>query len=342
MNASLDPGFGGFKTAIVNGSVFTATTRAVIGSGTLTTHNLATGLNRGRDYARPLAVEFDGMRYLVGENVHRYTRPIERLDFQRLANGPELRALCYASLYQLHQQCWFTEINVLVGLPVQVLSNNSLASSIRAQLRRWMVGRHVVTVNGEEVEFIIKKIKTMAQPLGSFFAWGMDNNGQWVQSDNPRAQFAVGDIGFNTLDLFVIEDGRVNERYSAGDTLGMRRATSLIKRSVQHDFGVVISLQEADALMRQRAPILHHSGGSTDLMSLVEQAKNDAFGGIASYLEDVWGNARQFRRVILTGGGAEALRSQLLSLYPHAIILPDAQTANAVGLAKFAQRNIWE
>lgn len=345
MNISLDPGFGGFKTAAIEGDIYTATVRAVVGAGALNGTHLSTGLGRGKAHEKPMMVQFDGVQYLVGNNVHRHTRPIERLDFQRLGNGPELRALFYASLYSLQQKfVWLDTafLHVLVGLPVQVLADNALASSVRSQLRGWMVGLHKFVVNGEEFTVAVDAVKTMAQPLGSFFAWGMDETGQWVQSDNPRAKFAVADIGFNTLDLFVIEDGRVNERYSSGDTLGMRRANSFIKSSVKQQYGVNISLQEANALTRQSKPVLHHSDGSTDMTPLVNQALADTFGGIASFMNDTWGNARQFRRVIITGGGAEALRDKLLALYPHAIIMPDAQTANAVGLAKFAQRNIWK
>lgn len=346
MNISLDPGFGGFKTAAISGDIYTATVRAVVGAGSLNGTHLSTGLGRGKAHEKPIAVQFDGVQYLVGNNVHRHTRPIERLDFQRLGNGPELRALFYATLYQLQKTtaAWVDTafLNVLVGLPVQVLADNSLASSVRSQLRSWMVAYHTFTANDETFSVSVKSVKTMAQPLGAFFAWGMDEAGQWVQSDNPRAKFAVADIGFNTLDLFVIEDGRVNERYSSGETLGMRRANSFIKSTVRERYGVSISLQEADALTRLKKPVLHHSQGSTDLTPLVQQALADTFGGIASFMEDTWGNARQFRRVIITGGGADALRDKLLALYPHAIIMPDAQSANSVGLAKFAQRDIWK
>jgi len=343
MNISLDPGFGAFKATTINGKQYTVTIPAIVGAGTLTKTHLSTGLGRGKKHDEPINVSFDGVNYLVGDNVHRYARPIERLDWERLGNGPELRALFYAALWHTAQDKMdgFTH-NILVGLPVQVLANASVAQSTRAKLRGWTVGEHHFSCCGVDTHYTIANVKTMAQPLGSFFNWGMDNAGQWIQSDNPRAKFAVADIGFNTLDLFVIEDGRVNERYSSGDTLGIRRANSFIKNSIKDRYGVTISLHEADALMRSKSPVLHHSAGSTDLTPLVKQALADTFGGIASFMEDTWGNARQFRRVIITGGGAEALRDNLLTLYPHATILPDAQTANAVGLAKFAQRDIWK
>jgi hypothetical protein len=87
-----------------------------------------------------------------------------------------------------------------------------------------------------------------------------------------------------------------------------------------------------------RAPMLHHAQDSTNISALIDQALDDNFAQIATYLEETWGNGRQFRRIILTGGGAEALRDRLLRLYPQALVLPNAQEANAIGLAKFAQR----
>jgi len=338
VNLALDPGFGGFKTGLINGDGLTThVTKAVVGAGTLGNDNLSTGLGRGKAPDKPHAVRFDQVNYLVGENVHRHTRPIERLDFSRLSDGPELKALVYAALYNAlgpgeHH------INLLAGLPVQVLQDTSLAASARAQLRGWLAGEHHYSVDGDLLNVTAHQVKAMPQPLGSFFYWGMDSRGQWIQPDDPQAKFAIGDLGFNTLDCFVIEGARVNDRYSGGDTLGMRRACSLLKSTVRDQYGVTISLQEADSFLRDTRPVLHHSQGSTDLAPLANQALDNAFGGVASYLEETWGNGKQFRRLIFTGGGAEALKNRLTALYPHAIVLPDAQTANAGGLAKFAQR----
>ncbi len=48
-----------------------------------------------------MTIRFDGSEYLVGQHVSDYARPVERLDFNRLADTPELRAPAYTTLYQV-------------------------------------------------------------------------------------------------------------------------------------------------------------------------------------------------------------------------------------------------
>lgn len=342
LNLAVDPGFGGFKTAYINGQGPQACTLpSVVGAGSLRQSELSTGLGRGRAHQQPYSIQFNGLQYLVGPNVHRHARPVERLDFQRLNDGPELKALIYTSLWQALGD-GDHNLNLLIGLPVEVLQNRAMASSTLSSLRGWLEGEHEFSVNGEIISLAVNQVKAMAQPMGAFFCWGSNDQGQWVQPDDPHAKFAIGDVGFNTFDAFVIEDARVNERYSGGDTLGLRRANSFIRSVARDQYGVNLSLHEADDLIRTRlagrAPMLHHSQDSTNISPVIDQALDDNFAQIATYLEETWGNGRQFRRIILTGGGAEALRDRLLRLYPQALVLPNAQEANAIGLAKFAQR----
>ncbi|RLC69621.1 MAG: hypothetical protein DRI81_20220, partial [Chloroflexi bacterium] len=203
INIVRDAGFGGDKLALINGDARAALLPSVVAVGQLRGAQLSTGLKRGRRAAQPLQVQFDVYQYLAGPNVHQHARPIERLDFSRLGDGPEQQALFYGNLWQL-LGAGKHSINLLVALPVEVLRDAKLTASIRAKLRAQMVGRHQFTVNGETLTVIINQVKTMAQPLGSFFNWGMDNTGRWNKKSSPHALHAIADIGFNTVDLFVV------------------------------------------------------------------------------------------------------------------------------------------
>ena len=149
---------------------------------------------------------------------------------------------------------------------------------------------------------------------------------------------AICDIGFNTLDLFVAQAGNAVARYTSGETTGMRRAAELIIETVRKQYGVSLSLHEADALLRQRTPQLSTAEGLIDLTALTQQARETVASSILMFTERQWGNAKQFRHVLFTGGGADALRHVLARHYPHGIVLKDAMTANAAGLAKYGQR----
>ena len=339
-----DPGFGNVKAAMVNGSRRMATMPSVVGVGE-TDLGLLSNFNvpgmRRRTHAMPDVVEFDGLQYLAGEHVADYGRPIERMDFLRLAGGPELRTLFYAVMHRLLGPGGHGPLGVIVGLPVEIMLDRERALVTRKELRKWMVGGHRFRVNGEDVVLEVEKVDVLAQPAGAFFAWALSDDGRWMRPlSELKHTIAVCDIGFNTLDLFTLRKGQVVARFTQGDTMGMRRAAEHIVRVVRQRFGASLSLHEADALLRMRRPELATADGVVDMRPVVRQALDTTAAAVVAFVERQWGNARRFARVLFTGGGAEVLRDVLMAQYPHGIVLDDAVTANALGLARYAAQ-VW-
>jgi hypothetical protein len=340
VNIGLDPGFGGAKAACTGlKGAQVATVPSVVGVGSTDLGLLSVGnVGRRRRSRRPDQVTFDEITYLVGENVARYARPVERMDFLRLSDGPELRALFYDVVFRLLGEGEH-RANVMIGLPVEVMADRKQARATLRALRGWMATRHSYAVGSHAVRLGIENVKVMAQPAGAFFAWGLDDRGRWMGNRSAlQAPVAVCDIGFHTLDLFCVEGGEVVARFTGGDTVGMRRAAELIINAVQSSHGVNLSLHEADALAQRRHPRLHTAGGEVDLGTQVAQALDTTAAAVVTFVERHWGNGRQFAYLLFTGGGAEALRAPLLRQYPQGMVLPNAVTANALGLARYAAR----
>lgn len=343
---AIDPGFGGFKVAEVRGEdVFVDLIPSVVGIGNRTdTGLLEIWPSQRRKPLKPITISFNGagLNYLVGANVHRYTRPIERLDFYRLSGGAELRALLYAALCRVingnsHQ------VALMIGLPVEIIQDQALAKETLRELRSWAVGEHTFSIDNEPVTIVITQVKAMAQPVGSYFAWGLDTRGKWIRPiEVLRKPVGVCDIGFNTVDLFAVEEGQVVSRFVGGDTLGMHRATETIAHHVRSEYGVNLSLHQADDLIRaylnHQQPLFYHAEGEEDLSETIHQALDETFATINQFIRSHWERALQFRHLLITGGGAQALRAWLLQHYPQAIILPNSTTANAEGMARFAMR----
>jgi hypothetical protein len=235
------------------------------------------------------------------------------------------------------------KINLIIGLPVEVVEDRREAQAVLRKLRAWAVGDHQFKVNNQPLGLTIQQIKAIAQPVGAYFAWGAGLNGHWLLSPEARSKpTAIADIGYNTVDLFGVDNGQVARRATGGDTLGMHRVADILIRHARSHYDVSLSLYEADRLMRQYLAegqaILYHTGGETNLGPVIEQALDDAFAAISRFIRQHWEQGTQFRHLLLTGGGAQALRERLLNQYPQAIILPNAVTANAEGMARFALR----
>lgn len=352
-NVGYDPGFGNSKAAAVFQSsgegpeqeltltMRTAVVPSVVGVGDTDMGLLGRAAFGRRRRRKPFEVMFEGLSYLVGHNVADYARrPAQRMDFNRLADGPELRALLYATLYDLLKAGQHT-VNIMIGLPVEVMKDRTAALSTLRSLRRWLVCTHDFTVNGDPISLTVEQVAAAEQPAGAWYAWGVDNAGRWARRGaSPMSQVAVCDPGFNTLDLWTISGGMVTGAETDGDTVGMRRAAEILIQRIRAEHNVKLSLHEADALVTARKPVLHIAAGDIPIRDLVDQALDATAANIHSFISSLWEQANQLRHVLLVGGGAEIprIRKALLEDMPLAVVLPNPVTANAVGLARLAQR----
>ena len=336
----LDPGFGGFKVSELEGdSIRVEITPAVVGVGKKERGVLGfptPDSQLGRD--KPLRVSYGGVEYLVGQNIHLYARPVQRLDFLRLSEGPELRSLIYATLWSiLGGGSW--QVALVIGLPIQILLDQGQAEDVLQKLKSWLLAKHVFRVNDQSAEVTISQIQVVPQVMGTYYVCLAGKNDS-LRPAGPNVRFGIADIGFNTLDLIGIEDGNVIDRFTGGNTLGMRRAAETVVNAVREEVDVELSLQQADDLIVQackgQQSVIYHPEGETDVTRMVHQALDNAAASVCSFVERVWGNGRQFRHIVLTGGGAHALQEYLLKLYPCATLMRDPITANARGLAHWA------
>ena len=77
-----------------------------------------------------------------------------------------------------------------------------------------------------------------------------DGERAWRLILDRQPTVAVLDSGFSTLDLLVIKQGRIEKRFTGGDTLGVRRAAEDIIQAVKTQHGFTMSPAEADGYIR--------------------------------------------------------------------------------------------
>ena len=345
--AGYDPGFNANKIAQVQGGdIFTYVLPSSVG---LANRGKKDGLTLGgvvrpqKSTRQPFQVVFDGIEYLVGPNVDEFTRPIDRMDYDRFIDSPELRATFYAALYRLvnggaHQ------VALAIALPVEVLQDKNEGLRVERAMRGWLVGEHLFSVDGVETVLTITQVRAkIPQPVATWFDWGLDTAGQWIRGRAAlRAPALIIDEGFNTLDVLVVENGKISHRYSGGDTLGMRRAAERLIELIEHRYGLVLELQKANALLQdvvngQKVTVYVH-GHLTEVSREARQAVGSLETDVDNFLDRSVGKAKEAYQVLLTGGGALALSGRLLRRFPEATLMYEPVLANARGLAKLAVR----
>ncbi|CAG0933587.1 hypothetical protein TFLX_03117 [Thermoflexales bacterium] len=339
----IDLGNGNMKGAEVRGKALNVVSlQSQVGVGDVSLGGLSLGnvAKRKRD-DEPIEISFSGGTYLVGPNVARYAQPLERFDAAKYSDSMEIRALTYALLAQLVNG-GEKDLAVVVALPVDVVMSANFKETVKG-IEGWLLGEHSFTYDGRESHVTIHAVKCMAQPVGAFFAWGLNEHGEWTrdESDLTDATVAVLDSGFNTLDLLLVKQGRIEKRYTGGDVLGVRVAANEIARAVKAQYHFDMSMSEADAYIRQyldrhKVPIVV-AGERVDLAPIIRQALNSLATRTTDFVERTWRNAN-LSYVLLAGGGALVLDAPIRKQITHAQMLPGPVTANAIGLAKLAQR----
>ncbi len=306
---------------------------------------------RGDAERKPIQIVSDDGAYLVGPNVERFAPVLERFDAGKYTNSPELRAIMRAVLAQLING-GSNDVAIVAALPVEVLAASDSNETIKA-LEAWLVGEHRFTYDGKETCVNVRAVKPIAQPVGAFFAWGLDLKGNWVrdESDLTSATVAVLDSGFNTLDLLAVKRGRIEKRFTGGDDLGVRVAAQEIANALNARYGIRWSMHEVDELIREylsKGKVTRiFAGKKTDLTPVVAQAINTLATRTVDYVQRTWRGASDFSYVLMVGGGALAIENQIRRHIPHAAIPVDPVTgepidpifANAIGGAKIAVRS---
>ncbi len=323
-------------------TIQTASLPSQVGVGDVSLGGLSLGdvVKRKRD-DQPVQVSFSGGTYLVGPNVARYAKPLERFDLRKYTDSLEVRALTYALLAQMVDG-GSPDVALIVALPVEVVMADTFKATARG-IEEWLLGEHDFTYDGQTSHVTVHAVKCMAQPVGAFFAWGLDEHGAWTRSEDDllNANVAILDSGFNTLDLLLVKQGRIEKRFTGGDTLGVRVAAEEIARRVKAQFKFDLSMAEADAYIRQyldrkSVPIIV-AGERHDLAPLVRQSLSTLSTRTIDFVDEIWRDA-QLSYVLLAGGGAIVLDAPLRRQIQHAELLADPVAANAIGLAKLAQR----
>jgi hypothetical protein len=345
--AGYDPGFNANKIARVQGEeILTYVLPSSVGEPNRAKKDGLTlaGVVRPQRASRyPFRVVFEGIEYLVGPNVSEFTDPIDRMDFDRFKDSPELRATFYAAIYRIING-GAHRLALAIALPVEVVQDRDEAIRVERAMRRWLVGEHVFSVDGVETALTVTNIRAkIPQPVATWFDWGMDTQGQWIRGrDAQRAPALVVDGGFNTLDVLVVEDGRISQRISEGDTLGMRRAAERLIRTIKHTYGPELELHQANRLIQavvtgQKAET-YVGGQLTDVTAEARRAVQSLEADVYNFLDRTVGKAKDAYNILLTGGGALAMSTTLLRQFSKATMMYEPVLANARGLAKLSMR----
>lgn len=298
MYIGFDPGYGNTKIYGKGGGLVLPSQVALKGGGHLTRME---GMRQKRP---PLAVTVGSHAFYVGSGAHDWGTPVESMDYARLSGSPEVQATLYAALSQYWRGYGeiASPLTLLAGLPLGTLDDGKVTADIKG----WLLGEHTWFAGDTSQTAIIDQVLVTAQATAALYDYVLDENGRFQPDRAGQLQEEVGiiSVGFNTLEMMVIRDKKPVTRFTGGSKHGVR---SLLQTMNENG---VYSLGELDERLRAG--------------SLANDAAALWLSGIYGQIEQQWGNRwRQLAQVVIVGGGALLLRTQLTSYFRGKCHIPD-------------------
>lgn len=324
MIIALDPGFGNTKTT-------TGHHAAVIQTAVSTPNHIGMADIGMKKQTKSDLVTINNTKYVVGANSWNHGTPIGGMDFSNLVSEPRL-ALFYAALFEAENygtdtiRQSFIDTTLVIGLPVPLLQNEQEARLVLSDLKK-LKRTHDYRVNNCPQTLEISKIKVLAQPVGAYTDWllNWELGGELVPRKGGKdSEVAILDIGMNTLDLYVIQNGQIVSRFIGGAKVGVHWLLASDKPTKD--------LVELDADLR------------SGKFKPTDTVLSGWFSAIMDVVEERWPNLNRFDAVIPTGGGALLLKDQLnrsLTARGAALHFPeDPITANVLGFWKWGRYEV--
>ncbi len=268
------------------------------------------GMTGLRVHKRPMLVSGAVGSFYVGDGAHDHGRPVENLDFDRLTGAPEMRALIYGGLaqYQKIYGKFDRPLSIMVGLPLQMMIGER-AKEYQAAVKKWLIGEHRFEVDNQPMHLRIDQVRMTSQPVGALFDYVLNLQGEILKERAGAMIDEVGviSVGFNTVEMLVVKDQGPVERFTAGNTSGVRRLLELMNRENLY------SLMELDALLR-----------TGRLNPQTKQWIPIWAREVNGEIEKRWGqNHRRFVKVLIVGGGAMLLKDHLTAQFGGKAHVPD-------------------
>lgn len=272
-------------------------------------------------------LEFGGRSSFVGQLALEQARDgsSARGDVSRYWNGHTLRlllTLCGAVLKPSTMA-----VNVVTGLPVAVWSKETV-KKVQAALN----GTHKFVLNGRTRTLIVESVMVMMEGAGALAAYG-------AAEDVPQA---VIDVGGRTTDLFWAQGMRPDVSRCAGLPVGIEQAGDQLCAGFLRAHDRELRRTELRGVFRAHAgtgtaPAIFAGGKPIHLNGEVGAAIDAVADQVASFVATIWRSsergsvAGEAARVLLIGGGAHYLATQLKELIPHLEVPKNPELANAQG-----------
>ncbi|MDA8402755.1 MAG: ParM/StbA family protein [Desulfobacteraceae bacterium] len=181
-------------------------------------------------------------------------------------------------------------------------------------------------------------IDVRAQGQGILFDFMLDDTGQPV-IDRLTLNVLVVDIGFNTVDILGVVNGRPSREWSGMlDRGGISRIGEQVGNFLQREFNFELPEQALKDVLQKKEISLY--GAAKDISWAIRKASEEYANWLLQEIRSRWeGFLKKADRLILAGGGAYYVQDAFCSVYQQGFLhVPEKpEYSNAIGFQKYLE-----
>ena len=144
-------------------------------------------------------------------------------------------------------------------------------------------------------------------------------------------------MGTFTCDIALSDGLEYIAKASGSKTVAMSTVWRQVRDGIKAYYELDYELHQIDHILRNGRTVTVQ-GLDRDISDLVEPAVDALAQQVLAFARDRWGKARDFKRILLTGGGAYHIADAVKRVYPHTQVLTEPHTGNLRGFYKYAVR----
>lgn len=181
-------------------------------------------------------------------------------------------------------------------------------------------------------------IDVRAQGQGILFDFMIDDSGVPI-SDRLSMNVLVVDIGFNTVDILGVVDGRPSREWSGMlERGGISRIGEQVGSFLQREFNFELPEQAIKDVLQKKEIALY--GATKDISLAIRKASEEYAVWLLQEIRSRWeGFLKKADQLILAGGGAYYVVDSFCSVYPQEFLhVPEKpEYSNALGFHKYLE-----
>lgn len=216
---------------------------------------------------------------------------------------------------------------IATGLPVDHMRDSG-------NLKLALTGQHLIQTDQCQFVLNITEVMVMPQPYGTIYSKMLTPRGE-IDPCHTATRTGVCDVGRYTVDLALDDDGEYIDAQSGSVEAGVHLAQEIIAGAIEREYREKPSYRVVETVLRTGC--LQVAGQPVSFADVVQEALQPLRDATLALMSTKWQTGAFVDVIYLSGGGAALVEREVRKAYKQAVLLENAQLANATGYLNYAR-----